>query len=495
MVEARRGGRALVVAACVCGWVTAVGCGGSSSSSHAPSTPSTPSTPVTLSKPAIVLGRPTDASVVAAVKVDADVEAYAEFGTTSSTYTGQSSTAIGTSIGAVFLTMTGLRPDTQYYYRVRYRARSESAYRTDTEYTFHTKRLSGSRFTFVIQADPHMDTNSSSAVYSQTLANELADRPDFMLDLGDTSMVEKCVIDSSSNCSPPSPTSQATVSARYSLMRGFYEQVCHSLPLLMVLGNHDGETGWPDPAQASLGTWANTTRKAWFANPEPDAFYSANTEQVAGSGYRQDYYAFEWGDVLIVVLDPYGYTMSKPGTNGWGWTLGAAQYQWLARTLAGSRARFKFVLSHHLLGGNGTDARGGAAFARYFEWGGRNLDGTWGFDKQRPGWAAPIHQLFLDYSVSAWFHGHDHLYAREQVDGVTYQEVPQPSLTRYDTANPGGGYGYVGTDGVNIFPSSGHLRVTVTPTQVSVDYVRSVAPADETTTRKNGTIIASYVIQ
>ena len=27
-------------------------------------------------------------------------------------------------------------------------------------------------------------------------------------------------------------------------MRSFYEEVCHSLPLYLVLGNHEGEAGW-----------------------------------------------------------------------------------------------------------------------------------------------------------------------------------------------------------------------------------------------------------
>jgi hypothetical protein len=175
--------------------------------------------------------------------------------------------------------------------------------------------------------------------------------------------------------------------------------------------------------------------------------------------------------------------------------LGTTQYQWFAKTLAGSRARFKFVFSHHLLGGNGTDARGGAAFARFFEWGGRSLDGAWAFDRQRPGWPAPIHQLLVDNKVTAWFHGHDHLFAREQLDGVIYQEVPQPSLARYDMSDPGSGYGYQGTTGVDLFPSSGHLRVTVSATEVRVEYVRSVAPADETPARKNGSIVTSYVVR
>ena len=45
----------------------------------------------------------------------------------------------------------------------------------------------------------------------------------------------------------------------------------------------------------------------------------------------------------------------------------------------------------------------------------------------RPGWPAPIHQLLVQHRVSAVFHGHDHLYVNQQLDGIVYQEVPQPS--------------------------------------------------------------------
>jgi hypothetical protein len=286
------------------------------------------------------------------------------------------------------------------------------------------------------------------------------------------------------------------VAARYQLARSFFDQVCHSMPLLMVLGNHDGESGWADtPSAGQLDSWSLQARRNVFANPEPDRFYTGSSTSVAGIGLRQNYYAFEWGDALFVVLDPYTYTTRKPGADGWGWTLGATQYQWFATTLSSSRAKYKFVFSHHMLGGNGSETRGGQAFASLYEWGGRNLDGTWAFDKQRPGWAAPIQQLMSDNKVTAWFHGHDHLYAKEQVDGVVYQEVPQPSLARYDTPDPAAGYGYVGTNLVNIFPSSGHLRVTVSPTEVKVEYVRSVAVADETASRKNATIVTSYAIR
>jgi PKD repeat protein len=448
----------------------------------------------------IVLGRPTDSSIAGSVLAAPGTEVYLEYGTEPGSYSGTTLTDAVSTAFPVAVSIRGLRANTRYYYRARYRSRGEEGYYADAERSFQTQRLSGSAFTFVVQADPHLDDNSSTDVYSQTLLNELADRPDFMFDLGDTSMAERCAVDGSSLCASPSPTSFDKVWARNTLMRSYFDLACHSVPLFMALGNHDGEAGWQDSATAgTLGAWSITARKALYLNPEPDAFYSGNTERSPAFGLLQNYYAFEWGDALFVVLDPFTYTTRKPAKDqdqdSWYWTLGAAQYQWLARTLAASRARFKFVFSHHLVGGNGSDARGGAAFGRLFEWGGRNVDGSWAFDRQRPGWSAPIHQLLVDNKVTAWFHGHDHLYAQETLDGVIYQEVPQPSLARYDMPDPGAGYGYLGTVGVNIFPSSGHLRVSVSTTEVRVEYVRSVAPADQTATRKNGSIVHAYTVR
>ena len=117
------------------------------------------------------------------------------------------------------------------------------------------------------------------------------------------------------------------------------------------------------------------------------------------------------------------------------------------------------------------DARGGVTPAPYMEWGGRNLDGSDGFKEHRPGWSLPIHQLLVKNGVSAVFHGHDHLFAREELDGIIYQEVPQPG-------HPSGGtrsadeYGYTGV----ILGSSGHLRVAVDPKEAVVEYVLAAVP-------------------
>ena len=83
----------------------------------------------------------------------------------------------------------------------------------------------------------------------------------------------------------------------------------------------------------------------------------------------------------------------------------------------------------------------------------------------------------------------------EELDGVVYQEVPQPSLARHDTVGPAAEYGYLGTPGVNVFPSSGHLRVSVAPDQLRVEYVRSVPARDETASLRNGSIAHAYTVR
>ena len=62
---------------------------------------------------------------------------------------------------------------------------------------------------------------------------------------------------------------------------------------------------------------------------------------------------------------------------------------------------------------------------KYFEMGGYNLDGSWGFDEERRDWDIPIHQLLVAHDATIWFHGHDHLYVQQELT-VSSTKKPSP---------------------------------------------------------------------
>ena len=62
------------------------------------------------------------------------------------------------------LVLSGLKPDTSYNYRLTYR-RSRGEWVQDAMRRFHTQRKSGQSFSFVMQADSHLDNNTDVRVY------------------------------------------------------------------------------------------------------------------------------------------------------------------------------------------------------------------------------------------------------------------------------------------------------------------------------------------
>ena len=438
----------------------------------------------------IVLGRPSDRSVTASLLTDVEMDAYLEYGVAQGVYTDQTAPVKLKAGQPLEVALSGLQPDSPYYYRLRYRVPQATIFAADGERTFHTQRPPGSAFTFTLDADPHnRDPNFNPEVCSVTMRQALADKPDFHIDLGDTFMAEKIA-----------PTSYEQVTETYREMRPLFGLLEGSAPLFLVNGNHDGEWGRPSgiagkrssPAD-NLAIWATEVRQEFYPNPTPGGFYSGSATEEPLIGVRDGYYAWTWGDALFVVLDPFWYSSKgqRTAADNWNLTLGEAQYQWLKRTLETSDAKFKFVFAHNLVGGMDSNIRGGIEATDKYEWGGKNADGSWGFTDRRPGWEAPIHQLMVENDVTIFFHGHDHLFVKQDLDGIVYQEVPQPSYAGYDKTNSAAEYGYSHGD---VLGCCGYLRVNVSPEVVKVDYVRSYRPADENAQRQSGQVSYSYTI-
>ena len=428
----------------------------------------------------LILSRPEKHSITVSVLAYEDMEGFAACGTESGAYTQQTPVQQFKKGAPVELVMDGLQANTRYYYRFHSRASGAERFTNSPEDTFHTARPPGGSFTFTLTADSHLDEHTTPEVYLQTLANIRADDPDFHIDLGNLFMTDK-------------HASRDEAAGQYLAQRYYLSQIGRSVPIFLALGTHDGESSrYDDGSDDCLAVWSNLMRKRFFPDPVPDSFFAGNNLPKTHCGLLQDYYAWEWGDALFVVLDPFWYSMpQRGGGDGWGWSLGFEQYQWLERTLEQSRATFKFVFIHNLLRGDQA-SRGGVEFAAFNEWGGKSVDGTDGFKEHRPGWAMPIHQLLVRSQVVAVFKAHDNFYARQELDGIVYQMIPQPSFAGNDRIRDLANYGY--KEGT-FLGNSGHVRVIVSPGQAKVNYIRSSLPGGETGWRKNGEIADHYLLE
>jgi len=408
----------------------------------------------------LILARPESNSVTLSVLAYQDLEGEVVYGTQPGACLIRTPVQECKAGVPVEFVIGSLRPNTPYYYQFRSRASGATRLSDGPECSFHTARSPGSTFTFTLTADSHLDEHTSADVYRQTLENIRAGHPDFHIDLGNLFMTDK-------------HASREDAARQYLAQRFYLGQIGCSVPLFLALGTHDGESSKDDDGSGDcLAAWSNRMRKGYFPDPVPDEFYTGNSTPDPRCGLLEDYYAWEWGDALFVVLDPFRYSRHwRGGGDGWGWSLGEAQYRWLERTLERSGARFKFVFIHNLLSGNPT-ARGGVEIAAFNEWGGRNRDGSDGFKERRPGWDAPIRELLVRNQVTAVFKAHDNFYARQELDGILYLMVPQPSFAGNDRIRDLGNYGY--QEGTFI-GNSGHVRVTVSAERVMVEYVKSSA--------------------
>jgi hypothetical protein len=198
------------VAVIACG-----GGGGSAPEAQAPADPPVASTPFGGS---LLLGAPTTNAVrLSLLSSDQTGTATVAYGTASGTYERRSAGVAVVPGEPATVILEALAADTTHFYRVEFRAAGSTAAAISPEYRFHTARPAGTSFTFTVQADSHLDENSSLDVYRRTLANVTADASDFHVDLGDTFMTEKHSAPFSATSLPAHDA--ATVNARYAYER------------------------------------------------------------------------------------------------------------------------------------------------------------------------------------------------------------------------------------------------------------------------------------
>ncbi|MEI6279670.1 MAG: metallophosphoesterase [Verrucomicrobiae bacterium] len=470
----------------------------------------------------LVLGRVTDRSVTVSALAAEAMEGWFEYGTAPGKYDRKTDALAFAAGRAGEVVFDKLQPDTQYFYRMQFRKPGDPAFTARQECRFHTQRSADGTFTFGVQGDSHPERPQMSdpELYARTLLDAASGNPDFYICMGDDFSVARV-----------RTVTAETLAQPYTLQRPFLGLVAQSAPLFLINGNHEQASlfnyNQPD-IRHEVAVGVQNARNHYYPTPGPDGFYSGDTGSLKDIGLLKDYYAWTWGDALFVILDNYwqspvmvdsGFHEEEgrsendgakdraapveksaqgseqgrldPGRAGhkdrdwWGITLGNTQYQWFKQTLEQSKARYKFVFAHHVLG----SGRGGIDECDLYEWGGKNKRGDWEFGQKRPGWELPIHQLMVKNGVTIFFQGHDHLFARQERDGIVYQEVPMPADPFYEARNDNRYQ-----SGIKL-PNSGHLRVTVSPGEVKVDYVRCYLPKDENDQQKTGQLAHTYTVK
>ena len=455
----------------------------------------------------VVLGRPTDKTITVSLLAKSAAEVFLEIGSVAGKYTRKTAITPLPAGQPAEVILDGLTPNTEYFYRLQYRKAGANTYTARPEYRFATQRAPGSTFTFSLQGDSHPERVgkvSHPDLYARTLQAAAASQPDFHLCIGDDFSVEQVRTVNAESCAAP-----------YRLQRPFLGLIGQTAPVFLMNGNHEQASLYnynQTDARHDVAVYAQVARNKFFPTPGPDSFYSGCTESLKGIGPLKSYYAWTWGDALFVVLDNYWHSLvlvdsgfqgeetgAKGGDKGekatkgsgrgsrdwWAITIGDAQYKWLKQTLEMSKSKYKFVCAHHVLG----SGRGGVDEANLYEWGGQGRGGEGTFKEKRPGWELPIHQLMVKHRVTIFFQGHDHLFCKQEKDGIVYQELPMPSDKDYVAYNDDR---YA--SGLKL-PSSGHLSVTVSPAGVKVDYIRSFLPKDESTENQQGALAHSYIVK
>ncbi len=426
----------------------------------------------------VILGRPTKTTITISLFSLEDLDVTISYGLNSNKLDQKSKTFNVDKQKTSFMELSSLTPFSKYYYQINYKTKTDKEYQATAINSFQTDRNVGDNFTFNIQADSHLDENTSTEMYTKTLNNMLEDKPDFLVDLGDTWMTDKYRTDYKDSYK------------QYIAQRYYFGLLGKSSSIFLTLGNHDGESGQQlkKGNADNMTNWATQVRREFYPNPYPNDFYTGNVIKEDGKSYIENYYSWQWGDALFIVLDPFRFTDNNK--TPWLRTLGNDQYQWLKKVLESSTAKYKFVFIHNLVGGvdlNGI-ARGGAEASKFYEWGGLDANGLNAFKQNRPNWELPIHDLLLKHHVNAVFHGHDHFFAKQERDGLVYQLVPQPGPMRYGNINSATEYGYKSG---KILNAPGYLRVNVTKENVLVEFVQSSTDSQH----QNKQVLYKYTLQ
>lgn len=160
----------------------------------------------------------------------------------------------------------------------------------------------------------------------------------------------------------------------------------------------------------------------YFIAPGNHEMWGRNGESSFKGFVRQPgnelYYSFKVGNSLFIVLDT-----EERGNEA---RIAGAQHEWLKKTLAESKEKFKFVFMHRPMYPTKN-------YGEHFE------DSVSKYPEERD----LLEAMFGQYGVNAVFAGHEHLYMRRKVGGIIHIITGGGGAPLYVPANRGGVNHYI----------------------------------------------------
>jgi len=448
-----------------------------------------------------LLCRPRPTSMGVNVIPHANADVYVEWGSDGTSFPSSTSPLFVAAGSARVLTLTGLSPDTEYFYRMRVRPAGAGPFEEGPVRSFLTLPVAGQQARVCVTTDMHVTNQLSLGIDTamDLLETTLAympgylspERYHFWMDLGDLVVIiaqRKCF-------------DLEEVDQRYRTAREYIDETAHSLPLVFVRGNHEEVNGWDyDGTPDNNTVWSGLMILKYLAPPLPGAHYSGNSVAYPDLGFPGDYFAFDAGNLRIRALDPYLFSTTRPhnahmqsggSLDGWDWRLGTQQYLWLHDDLVAHPSSFSLVALHHLTstyaGPGQYYGRGGVEVAKFsvsgrpsFEWGGEDSTGADVLAVKRPEfvYGAP-HDLLVAYGNQVVLKGHDHFHARQELDDMIYLTMAKPDDSGQQTGDLWGWrFATNYPDGITIVESnSGFYSIVVDDVSATYSYVQTF-PAD-----------------
>ncbi|NTV90997.1 MAG: hypothetical protein HGA22_11670, partial [Clostridiales bacterium] len=233
----------------------------------------------------IILGRPDESKMTASIASGSSMQVFLEWGPGSGVYPSKSETFGASEANPAEIVMDGLEANHKYYYRLFFRESGAASFKNTAEYSFSTPKSPGSGYTFVVQSDSHLLNKADKELYLQSMKAAAGFKPDFLFDLGDTFLNDQVA--------SPQYQDEERIKSTSFQQRSFFDIVTRNAPLFLTIGNHEGEYGkFLDGTNKNITVMSTLARKTWYPNPEPDGFYSGNTEAESFTGLPENYYAF-----------------------------------------------------------------------------------------------------------------------------------------------------------------------------------------------------------